>query len=415
MKPILCLGLLLVLGAMMARASEAFFDRVEDALTWSAFRGEIRARLSGTLDVEGYAVQLPAPGVIHSPDHTLFNPRLSVFLDAQAGSRVYAFAQARADRGFDPGAENFQVRVDEYALRVTPWSDGRFTVQLGKFASVVGNWMTRHGSWSNPFITAPLPYENLTGVWDTEAVLSSRTLLRWSHVRPGLPAAITAAEKVLRLPIIWGPAYSTGVAVAGDLGRFRYALEAKHASLSSRPEAWSRISDTWSHPTLAGRLGYRPNAAWDLGVSASGGTYLRPFAQPTLAPGHGRGDYRELVLGQDICFAWHHWQIWTEVFAARFEIPRVGDADTVAYYAEAKYRFTPQFSGALRWNQQLYSTIPDRAGPVRWGQEVWRVDLAPAFRLSARAQLKLQYSVQHGDSGERDYTRTLAAQLTLRF
>jgi hypothetical protein len=30
-------------------------------------------------------------------------------------------------------------------------------------------------------------------------------------------------------------------------------------------------------------------------------------------------------------------------------------------------------------------------------------------------QLKLQYSLQHGDSGSRDTTRTLAAQLTLRF
>lgn len=415
MKATLWLGLFLAVGEVTARAAEDFFDRIGDALTWSALQGEVRARLSGTLDVEGYAVQLPAPGVIHSTDRTLFNPRLSVFLDAQAGGRVYVFAQVRADRGFDPGAENFQVRVDEYALRFTPWNDGRFTLQLGKFASVVGNWMTRHGSWSNPFITSPLPYEYLTGVWDTEAVLTSGMLLRWSHVRPGLAPTITAAEKVLRIPIVWGPAYSTGVAVAGELGRFRYALEAKHASLSSRPEAWSRIADTWSHPTLAGRIGYRPNAMWDVGVSASGGTYLRPFAQRTLAPGYGRGDYRELVVAQDIGFAWHHLQIWTEVFAARFEIPRVGNADTLAYYAEAKYRFNPLFSGAVRWNQQLFSTIRDRAGPVRWGQEVWRIDLAPACRLSSHTQLKLQYSLQHGDSGTRDYTRTIAAQLTLRF
>jgi len=36
-----------------------------------------------------------------------------------------------------------------------------------------------------------------------------------------------------------------------------------------------------------------------IGVSASAGSYLRPSATRTLAPGHGRGDYRQLVLGQD--------------------------------------------------------------------------------------------------------------------
>ena len=86
----------------MARAAEGFLDRLEDTLTWSAFQDQFRARLSGALDVEGYDVQLPAPGLIHSTDRTLFNPRLSVFLDAQFGAHVYVFAQARADRGFDP-------------------------------------------------------------------------------------------------------------------------------------------------------------------------------------------------------------------------------------------------------------------------------------------------------------------------
>ena len=60
-----------------------------------------------------------------------------------------------------------QVRLDEYALRVTPWDDGRFNLQVGKFSTVVGNWVQRHHSWENPFITAPLPYENLTAISDT--------------------------------------------------------------------------------------------------------------------------------------------------------------------------------------------------------------------------------------------------------
>ena len=397
-----------------ARAQETFFDQIEQALTFSGSDARYRARLSGALDLEVYDFRLPAPILLRAPGPQLFNPRLTLFLDAQAGAKFYFFAQARVDRGFDPAAAPGRARLDEYALRFTPWASRRLNVQVGKFATVVGNWTGRHASWSNPFVTAPLPYEHLTGMWDNEAVMSSETLLQWSHVRPGLSPRILAVEKALRIPIAWGPAYSGGVSVAGSAGRFHYAVELKHASLSSRPAEWGRMRN-WDHPTVAGRIAYRPNEMWNVGMSASGGSYLRPFAGPTVPPGRSRGDYRQTVIAQDVSFAWHHLQVWTEVFAARFTAPGVGNADTLAYYAEAKYKFTPQFSGALRWNQQLFGTISDAGTPVRWGHDVWRIDLAPAYRFTPHAQLKLQYSLQHEDSGQRGYSRALAAQLTLRF
>lgn len=404
----------IIATASGVRAADDFFDRLEERLTWSADEGGVRARVSGTLDLEAYAFPQPAPALLDSKSHALFNPRLSVFFDAQIGAGVYAFAQARIDRGFDPTDERAEIRLDEYAVRFTPWSDGRFNFQVGKFGTVVGNWVARHGSWTNPFITAPLPYENLTGVWDSEAVRTSGTLLQWSHVRPGLPAAITAREKSVRIPILWGPSYALGAALSGEIGRIQYAFEVKHAALSSRPSAWSHADD-WAHPTISGRVGYRPNPTWNVGVSASTGSYLQPFAQRTLAPRRRLGDYRQLVIGQDVSFAWHHLQIWTEIYAARFEIPLIADAETVAYYAEARYKFTPQFSGALRWNQQLFSRIPDRGARTRWGREAWRLDVAPMYRFTPHVQAKLQYSLQHGDTAPRNYAHLLTVQTTVRF
>jgi hypothetical protein len=415
MRRLIGAGLIAVSLSSSIRASEDFFDRIEQALTFSGLSSTYRARLSGLLDVEGYQFQIPAPLLLRAPGTRLFNPRLTLFLDAQAGSSVYFFAQARADRGFDPAAREARVRLDEYALRITPWRDRSFHVQVGKFATVVGNWTVRHASWSNPFISAPLPYEYLTGVWDNEAVLASGTLLQWSHVQPGLSPRLTAVEKALRIPIIWGPAYTTGVAVSGATGALHYAAELKHASLSSRPAEWQHTNGRWDHPTLGARVAYRPNPMWNVGMSASAGSYLRPFAGTTVAAGHNRGDYREIVVGQDLGFAWHHLQIWTEIFATRFTIPTVGDADTLAYYAEAKYKFTPQLFGAVRWNQQLFGTIPHQGTDVRWGHDVWRIDVAPTYRFTAHTQVKLQYTLQHGNSGARAYSRAVALQLTLRF
>ena len=153
-----------------------------------------------------------------------------------------------------------------------------------------------------------------------------------------------------------------------------------------------------------------------LGISASSSPYLIPDAAPSLPPGRDIGDYRELVLAQDISFEWHHWQVWAEFFETRFEVPGVGNADTFAYYLEAKYKFTPQFFGALRWNQQLYDTIRIEDGrSTAWGNPRWRIDAALTYRFSAHVQLKAQYSLDHEDHAPREVSHNLAGQFTIRF
>jgi hypothetical protein len=299
-------------------------------------------------------------------------------------------------------------------LRFTP-GNGALNVQVGKFATVVGNWVARHGSWENPFITAPLPYENLTGIWDIEAVPFRLKLLQWAHVRPGLAPFVAEIDKERRLPIIWGPSYTMGAAVSGGLGRFRYAVELKNGALASRPSTWKQVEELGRHPTASGRLSYQPNHMWQFGVSASDGVYLMPAAGYTVAPGRGRGDYRQTVFGQDVSFAWHRLQLWAEAYEARFAIPTLDTVGTVAYYVEAKYKFTPQFFGSVRWNQQFFDTIPDGSGTARWGQDVSRVDVAPIYRFTPHTQLKLQYSFQYERNAQRESTHLFAAQFTVRF
>ena len=408
--PLCALGL-----AGAAFAQEDPLDRVDDQLSFGGWGDAVRVHVSGTVDLEGYYLRQPAPGLIFSEGNAIFNPRLSVFLDAQLGPRLYAFAETRADNGFDPGEPGPAVRLDEYLLRLTPWDDGRLSVQVGKFATVVGTWALRHGSWDNPFIGAPLPYENLTGIWDTTAARSAGELLAWAGrlPRPGLGGQFL--DEYRDVPVVWGPSYASGAAVLGALGGLTYALELKNASLSSRPETWALTETQWQHPTMSGRLGYAPDEMWSLGFSASAGSYLQPSAAPTLAPGRGLGAYQEAVLGQDVSFAWHHVQVWAELYEARFAVPGVGNADTQAYYIEAKYKFTPQFFGAVRWNQQLFSDLPGAPAPGSWGRDVERIDLAPCYRPTAHVQVKLQYSLERQQADQQRWGDMIAAQLTLRF
>lgn len=417
MRAIRLFGFVFFVCLTEARALDDFLDRLGETLTASSFDNQVRAQLRGTLDFEIYHLDGPGPSLLYTDDDVLLNPRLSLFLDAQIGPPVYVFVQARVDRGFDPSDSGVEFRADEYAIRITPWQDGRLNLQLGKFATVVGNWVGRHQSWENPFITAPLPYDYLVGLWDSVAPPNATTLLEWAHIAsyPGQPVTNENADKKMRVPLIWGPSYASGLSLFGRLGKFDYAVEIKNTSLSSRPDYWDVTQTGFQYPTFSGRLGFRPNEMWTFGFSASNGTYLHEGAEPTLPRGQSLDDYREIVVGEDVSFAWHHLQVWAESYQVRFKLPSVGDVDAWAYYLEAKYKFTPQLFGALRWNQELFSDVQGRGITSTWSRDAWQVDSAVGYRFTAHLQLKLQYSLQRQESGPQEYGHTIATQLTLRF
>ncbi len=390
------------------RAQE-FLDKVDDALFLQTRDGRARVDLSGTFDLEGYYVDQRPPGLLLGDGKDFINPRLSLFLDARLGDHLYSFVQFRADRGFDPRGAVRDWRFDEYLLRWTPFDDSRLNFQIGKFATCVGNWVARHDSWNNPFITAPMPYENVTTVADVNV--------------PGSPAAFLARRDIADnkpawLPVLWGPAYTSGASVFGSIGRFDYALEFKNATVSSRPAVWDAQDLDWADPTVSARLGFRPDAAWNMGASFSRGTYLLPDAGNVAAFPASRsiGDFPQTIFGADAAYVHGPWQLWGEIFLSRFVVPNVGDADVLAYYIEAKYKFSARFFGALRWNQQFFGDVNDgTGGRTPWDRDVWRVDAALGCRLTRHLQGKLQYSFNHHRSALQQGEQLVATQVTMKF
>jgi hypothetical protein len=392
--------------AIATTQAQEILDRAQEHLTFNALHDQLRARISGTLDLELYNFNEPAPGLIDSEQETFFNPRLTLFLDSQLGPHVYVFAQGRIDRGFDPSDGPAQARADEYALRYTPWDDGRLNLQIGKFATIVGNWTGRHLSWDNPFVTAPLPYEQVSAVCDSAA--------------PASPAAFVAHVPTSSYednPIIWGPSYATGASASSRLGKWEVAAEIKNAGLTSRPESWDATTVGFEHPTVSAHVAYRPSPTWTFGLSASEGAYFLEEARATLPAGTGIGDYLQQTIAQDVAFGWHHWQVWAEAFESRFEVPNVGDVDTFGYYVEAKYKITPRLFGAARWNQQMFSDVPGLPAGVEghWGRDAWRTDVAAGYRFTTHTQLKLQFSLMRESNAIHTFSHLVAAQFTVRF
>ena len=399
-----------LLAVSEARAQTSYLDKLDDSLFFQSKNGFFRSDLSGLLDLEGYFVDQRPPGLLFGNGDAFFNPRLSLFLDTRIGPHFYSLVQARVDRGFDPRAARHSARFDEYLLRWTPFDDARLNLQLGKFATVVGNWVPRHDSWQNPFINAPLAYEYVVGITDKTVASTPAAFLARRNLND---------KKADWLTLIWGPSYATGASMFGQLGQFDYAFEIKNASISARPTVWDARDHGFDSPTVSSRVGWRPNAMWNFGASLSEGAYLLPQAGTVAAfpAGASIRDFRQITFAQDAGWSWHHWQVWAEVFESRYEVPKVGDADTLAYYLEAKYKLTPRLFAAVRWNQQLFGKVPDGAGGMQaWDRDVWRVDGALGLRFSRHLQGKVQYSYQRQDGAALQQGEQLvAAQVTVKF
>jgi hypothetical protein len=408
--PAFSIALSLLVAAIPATAQTEWLEQLDESLVVQSANGWFRSDLSGLLDLELYSIDQRPPGLVFADDDIFFNPRLSLFLDARFGDHFYTFAQLRLDRGFDPGSvPDGDARFDEYFLRYTPLDDARVNFQFGKFATVVGNWVERHYSWENPFINAPLPYENVLVLTD--------------HVAPSGPSDFLARRnrpagdnKSTWIPLIWGPSYASGGSIFGLVEKFDYALEFKNVGLSSRPYAWDATHHGWDGAVVSGRLGYRPNAAWAVGASFSHGPYLLPPEDLLVAGGPRKGTFKQTTVAQDIRFAWRHWQLWAEAFASRFEVPNVGDADTLAYYTELRYKIRPRLYAALRWNQQFFSDISNGVGGMEpWDRDIWKVDTALGYRFDRHLQGKLQYSYNHQKGSIQQGEQLVAVQLTVKF
>ncbi len=92
------------------------------------------------------------------------------------------------------------------------------------------------------------------------------------------------------------------------------------------------------------------------------------------------------------------------------------DADTAVYYVEVRYKVTPQFFIATRWNQQFFGDVSDGSGGKQpWDNDLWKAEAALGYRLTRHIQVKAQYSHSHQVSGFQQGENFVGAQVTVKF
>ena len=405
MKPSQQLLVLLLSGTTALRGG-GFFDTLDEKTRFDSDALGLHADLSFMTDATLFVPELPAQGLLTSDDQVFFVPRLITFFDVQMGDRLTLHTQMRADRGFDPGAApDGEVRLDEYYLQARILKDDDLNVRVGKFGTAFGSWAKRSLSWNNPFVTAPMAYEDVLTVSDQRIPLSVNQFVHRRDV---------SDTKNLWLPILWGPSYATGLSVSDRIDWVEYALEVKNASISSSPEVWDAAQVGFpTNPTVTGRVGLHPAPEWSLGTSVSHGAYLQANTASSLPIGSSVNNFTQTTWGIDAGYEHGRWQIWSELIGTRFEVPRVGALEAVSGFIEAKYKLTADLWTAFRWNQAAFGDVPGL--DISWDRNGWRSDIALGWRLSENIQAKLQYSLGDKSGQEPEGNHLGALQLVMKF
>ena len=331
--------------------------------------------------------EIPA-GFLEFDDDVFHAPSLSLDFDFQPNPHLYFHSTFRADRGFDAGTEpDGDFRFDTLFLQYRPLGDNRLNLQAGKFATVIGNSVYQYGD--NPFLLAPLPYSSIVGVptQNIEQISGQAIEDRANGLTPGIHT-----NKESWSSIVWGPAYTNGIAAFGTTGKLDYAFEVKNTSSGSNPEEWEFGEGDFRDPFFAGRIGYRPDAAWAFGFSFSHGPFLDADAFDQLNPDFDRGDFDQTLASVDFRWAGGKWEVSGESFFSTYD--RDGeDLQAFNYYLQSKYKVAPGVWVAARFGQTLTNDVATPSGgEAPWSPDIQRAELATGWRITPDLVLQAQYT-----------------------
>lgn len=406
---------------------DAFIERLREFQSFQSDDGQISFNVDLWLTLDYFVMSQPPPGFIQTSSGQLFAPSLSGLFTMNVSQHIGLVFLGLVNRGFDPADTSVQAMPAEYYVQIMPFDSPVLNFKGGKFETAFGQWVNRHFSTQNSLINAPLMYGWETTITDGAGPSTAGVPPNIAPAMTGFLARKNIPDTVSRwIPMVWGPSYASGFQLNGTVETFDWAVEMKNAPLASRPEQWDLWNRGFNYPTMTGRIGLRPDAAWNLGVSASSGSYVDTSAykrfSATTAPGATIGQARQTMVGCDISYAHGPIELWAEFAQSRYDVPDapagkpVGAIDAYSYFVEGKWKFMPQFWLSGRWNQQIYSKVTPVVGAATpWDNNLWRIDACLGVKLDRFVQLKTQYSYTEESGSVHQGQNLFAVELVIQF
>jgi hypothetical protein len=304
--------------------------------------------------------------------------------------------------------------ADLYAayMRVRPWRDRDFDIQVGRIPPVFGAFGRRAYSTDNPVIGYPLAYQYLTSLRTDAVPATADDLLRmrargW---RSSFPIGSQAPGP--GIPLVSAFRWDTGVEARWKQGPLEITGALTNGTLSN-----PRVSDDNGGKQVSGRIAVTPAVGLVLGVSAARGAWLARSVEGQTPP-----DQR--AFGADVEYSRDHWIVRAELVFSRWGLSLpLAPSNTQSVTArgnwvEGRYRISPRIFVSGRADHlgfsELQGSVPGTA-PIPWDAPVTRTEFGTGYYLQRNlvARATVQSNWRHAG---RVFDRTfVSAQLAYWF
>ncbi len=300
--------------------------------------------------------------------------------------------------------ENLEsLKAYAWYVRVRPWSDRPFDLQIGRIPPSFGAFSRRSYGIDNPLIGYPLAYQYLTTLRaDALPATSDNVLrLRGRGWLVSYPIGNTAPEG--GVPLVSAFRWDTGVQVRVG-ARPVEATFAMTAGTLSNP----RVDDDNGGRQFTGRLAVYPSPGLVVGFSAARGPFVSDRATEALPAGTTGGTPAQLAFGADGEYSRDHWIVRSELVVSAWNVPAVlapfiEDRLTAAgVWAEGRYRFSPRLYLAGRVDHLGFSRIAGTlfgGRPTTWDAPVTRVEIGGGYYLRRNVVARAEYQYNWRDGG----------------
>ncbi len=309
--------------------------------------------------------------------------RLNLALELRPSEKLSLLADIRSDNLDAP---------KPYALylRLRPWREHAFAVQVGRVPPVFGAFLRRQYEYDNPLIGYPIPYQYPTVLRPDSAPASLDQLLLWrgygARVRYPIGDTSVASGLAQVNPIRW----DTGVSVNLGSDPVGIAFAFTQGTISS-----PRVDDDNGGKQFAARLGLRPAFGFELGVSGSRGDYVSDEVMALL---EGNRSSDQTAFGVDSELARGPWIVRGEVIWCSWGAPSLttGPLATLGFTAEGRYKAAPGLYFAARVSGLRFESISSPEGFVTWDSPVTRFEggVGYSFHRNVLGKLALQYNTR---------------------
>jgi hypothetical protein len=274
-------------------------------------------------------------------------------------------------------------------LRYSPRLAWDLNVQIGKFGTPFGHFLTRNYSNENPLIGSPLIYTHRTPISAKGIPRNPVELLSYRGRGQGYGSYLWGNGGAW-LPLI-NFSYPTGIMAFGNPGKLDYRVALVNSSLANP----INLGTPGQRAQWVAAAGCTCLPGLHIGTSYTEGPYLASSVSRWLPTGISSNDFKQRAFGFDLQYAIDHLEIYGELLFNNFAVPYIPQRlGATGYFIELKQTWTPRIFSAVRWNQiffdRLRSGLSDGSHP-RFDYNVNSLEAGIGFRFSEKLLAKFSY------------------------